>query len=211
MHHDPFGASRDGHHRYLDQSVGQRQRRRHDDRRPRRRILGPVRAIHLVHRREITHISQVHHDAGGVGQAGPGRLQGRGDVVQHLLGLRLDISLDDLGGCRGECGERARHIDQPVGLDRRAEREPRSGREHLSGRTLRKSHGDDRRDECEGCEHAHDGTSKPRHSIRSRTRRGDADRAARCDRARRLQPPGARRHPLADIAGRTVRGTSIRA
>ena len=110
--HDALAASGDRDHRHLDQGVGDDEVA--DDRRAGRRILGEDGTPHFGHGRDVGSVLHVDMHGSHVGQARSRLGQGLPQVVEHGLGLGLDVTF---------LGQRAGDVDQAIGLGGRTERE----------------------------------------------------------------------------------------
>src|SRR6476646_8778058 len=92
----------------------------------RRRVLADF-SIHLIHLPEFAHVFQEHRGLYRFLPTAARGLQDRAEVLQHLLGLRLDSAGNQVSGCRIE-----RHLpgdkNKSIGLDGLRIRPDRLGR-----------------------------------------------------------------------------------
>jgi hypothetical protein len=57
-----------------------------------------VRAVDLVHRREIVHVRQKHRGADDIREGEAAGLQERADVVEHPARHRRDVAVNQVAG-----------------------------------------------------------------------------------------------------------------
>jgi hypothetical protein len=88
--HLAVAAVRDRDHRHFDERVGAHEIG--DDGGADGWILGPVSPVDLVHGREVRRILQVDVDRGYHRQARAGLGERQADLIDHALGLRLDVA-----------------------------------------------------------------------------------------------------------------------
>ena len=59
--------------------------------------------VHRIHLCKVPHVGEIDVDSCHIGQGFAGGCEQRAQVLQNLLGLRRDISRDQLAGFRAQC------------------------------------------------------------------------------------------------------------
>ena len=80
----------------LDRRAERQRRHRHRGARGIRRL--EVACIHRIHRGEILHVGEIHVHACDIGERFADRSEQRAQILQHLLGLRAHIAIDEPAG-----------------------------------------------------------------------------------------------------------------